>query len=615
MPTDLLVVDDEAALCAALKRFFESRGCRVATAMTADDALRQLSGLPAAVVLLDLKLPDASGLELLSRMKAADPGIRVVVISGLADEQTVQQAKSLGANDYLTKPFDFGACWYAAMGIETVNVRETEPTAEALSRVPADVAHHYRLVPLRVEEDALVAAMDNPLDIQALDELRTVLGCQVKPLAAVGTDIEEAIRRWYGVGADVSGRTGAAIAAVTASQAAPPTEEAGIVKLINDLIRHAYHSRASDLHVGRGTEGAWIRERIDGMLYDVPVAAQLSDLYENIVSRFKVMARLNIAEHRLPQDGRIVFSDGDVRLDLRVSVLPTPHGESLVIRLLEPSQVFRLDQLGMTDEQLRRVGTILDRPTGLLLVTGPTGSGKTTTLYAFLSRLNTGQANIVTIEDPIEHELPRLTQVQIQPKIGLTFAAGLRSMLRHDPDIIMVGEIRDQETASLAVRAALTGHLVLSTLHTNDAASGFTRLLDLGIEPFLLASTVAGVLSQRLIRVLCRQCRQPVRESAAVLGEKGIVGVPDSGQLPVWQALGCRYCRQTGYHGRTGVFELLSVDHQIRALLARHATDSDVRQAFQLQRSPTLWQASLQKLTDGTTCPEELLRVLPRELE
>ncbi len=617
MPKELLVVDDEPSVCAALKALFEGRGFRVTTASTAQAALEQLQQTSAEVVLLDLRLPDGSGLDLLSQMKHRVPTLRVIVISGMGDQDTIHEALERGASDFLTKPFDFARCFYTAMGIESVDLAAVEPDADAMARMPVQAAQQYQAVPLRFQNGVLAIGLSDPLDVQLLDEIQTVLGCPVKPSAVIAGSIPETIRRCYGVGAGVTSRaTAPAKTPPSLADASPrgPEEAAGIVQLINQLIAHAHANRASDLHVGIGAKGPWIQERVDGILYDVPVSPQLGTLYTSMVSRMKVMATLDIAEHRLPQDGRIWFDHEKTKLDLRISVLPTLHGESLVIRLLEPSQILQLDQLGLTKPQLVQLAALLTKPTGLILVTGPTGSGKSTSLYAFLSKLNTGKTSIVTIEDPIEHELPKVTQIQVQPKIGLGFATGLRSMLRHDPDIVMVGEIRDEETANLAVSAALTGHLVLSTLHTNDAASGITRLFDLGIEPFLLCSTLSGILSQRLIRVLCGECRESVQADAGSLGALGISTPPKSGPVQLWKGKGCKTCHGTGYYGRTGVFELLPVDHHVRSLLIKRTSSAQIRQSAIAQGMSSLWQSGWQKMQAGQTSLEELVRVLPQEL-
>ena len=616
MAKGLLIIDDEPRIARSLQPFFEERGFRVTAAANAQAALEHLRDSSADVVLLDLVLPDCPGLELLSRLKRELPHLRVIVISALTDEQTIQEARERGASDYLTKPFDFDRCFYAAMGIETVDLSTVEPDAAAIARVPVRIAQQYRIVPLSVHEDTIELATDNPLDVRALDELRLLLGCEIRPVAVIAGDLADTIRRCYGVGAGVT-QPGIRPEPSSDAAAAEPVDADGstVAGLINELIERAYSDRASDLHLGVGAQGPWIQERIDGILYGVPVSPQLGSLYTSLISRFKVLANLDIAERRLPQDGRIWFAHGSTRLDLRISILPTLHGENLVLRLLEPSQILRLEQLGFHDDQLSQIHGILDKPTGLLLVSGPTGSGKSTSLYAFLSKLNTGKHHIITIEDPIEHELQGLTQIQVQPKIGLTFATGLRSILRHDPDIIMVGEIRDEETANLAIRAALTGHLVLATIHTNDASSAITRLMDLGIEPFLLCSTLSGILSQRLIRLLCQQCRQQTKIDGAALGAMGLNIPAEAASAKLWGSQGCTQCRMTGYQGRTGVFELLVVDHRIRSLMIKRTPAVQIRQSAMAQGMRSLWQSGWQKIQAGHTSLEELIRVLPPSLQ
>ncbi len=620
MPKELLVVDDELEISSVLKAFFEQKGFHVSTAATAQAALDQVSHRPTEVILLDVRLPDASGLDVLSRIKSEAPNTRVIMISGYADQSTMDEARRRGAHEFFAKPFDFTACFYAAMGFDTVNLSDVLPRAEALARMSVSVARQYQALPIRWEHEVLDLAMADPLDTSRLDELRMLLGCQLKPFAAVNGDMLEAIHRYYGVGAGVAAHGETEAEPVVASGRAAltgPAESAGdtgIVRLVNELLQHARANRATDLHLGVGLQGPWIRERIDGVLYDVAVASQFAQLYSSVVSRIKVMANLDISEHRVPQDGRIWFEQDRTRLDLRISVLPSLHGESLAIRLLEPELSLQLSDLGLADAQGALLKPMLAKPTGMLLVTGPTGSGKSTTLYAFLSMLAGRRVNIVTIEDPVEHELPGVTQIPVQPKVGLTFATGLRSMLRHDPDIIMVGEIRDQETASLAVRAALTGHLVLSTLHTNDASSGITRLLDLGVEPFLLCSTLTGILSQRLVRLLCPKCRATVQATPASLAAMGLVVPEEPSVIEVARAQGCKACRQTGYHGRTGVFELLQIDHHVRSLMIKGASSAQIRQSAIAKGMVTLSRASWQKVCAGVTSLEEILRVFPPEV-
>ncbi|MBI2174869.1 MAG: Flp pilus assembly complex ATPase component TadA [Candidatus Omnitrophica bacterium] len=612
----VLVVEDQVKLSEALKAFLEDKGLHVVITATVKAALEYLRDNEVGIVFLDLRLPDGSGLEVLSHLSLLQQRPRIIVISALNDSQTMGEAFERGADEYLTKPFDFAQCFYAAMGLKTVDLTNAVIDPELLQRVPASVAQRYQVIPLALHEGILHLAMADPLDVQRLDELKVILGCDFLPVAVIGGKLSDSIRQSYGMGAEVTHRVrhSKPSSAIKPASGDVQEESEGIVWLVNQMVHHAYTNRATDLHLGVGPEGPWIRERIDGILYAVPAAPQFRELYASVISRIKVMANLDIAEHRLPQDGRILFERSGIKLDLRVSVLPTPRGESLAIRLLEPARMFQIAQLGFTPDQQERLLTLLNKPTGLLLVTGPTGSGKTTSLYAFLTQLNTGRVNIVTIEDPVEHELSGLTQIQVHSKTGLTFATGLRSVLRHDPDIVMVGEIRDQETANLAVRAALTGHLVLSTLHTNDAASGITRLMDLGIEPFLLCSTLIGILSQRLMRQLCEECRTLSSVDPVTLTQMGLSVPASMATVPLGHARGCRKCQATGYHGRAGVFELLVMDHHIRSLILKHTASTQIRQSAVSRGMLTLWQSGWQLVGKGETSLEELIRVVPPEL-
>jgi len=621
MMKELLVVDDEPRLCVALKAFFEEKGFHVTTATTAQAALEQVRQVPAEVVLLDLRLPDGSGLDILSRLKDARPGLRVVVISGVSDSQAIDEALQRGASSYLTKPFDFDQCFYAALGIETVDLTTAQPDPAAIARIPEDIARQYQVVPLRYTDGVLHVATGEPLQTERLGELHLRLECEVQPVAVARGEIEEALRYCYGRSGKKAPRPRPEAASSASSwPVAPHREEAeadrsSVSQLVKDLIQHAYANRATDLHLGVSAQGPWVRERIDSALYTMPVDSRLRALYPHLVAHLKVMANLDVAEHRLPQDGRVWFELGATQLDLCISVLPTPAGEHIAIRLLGPSSVLRVEQLGLDEEQGRQLEALLTRPAGLLLVAGPAGSGKSTTLYAFLSRFNTGRLNIVTIEHPIEHELSGVTQLQVQPKVGLTFANGLRAAMRHDPNLIMVGEIADQEIAALAVGAASTGHLVLAGMHTNQAASAVTRLLDLDVEPFALCSALSGVLSQRLVRRLCNQCRHATPVDAAALTAMGITPPgPASGSLKVWGAKGCKQCRGTGYYGRTAVFELLTVDQHLRSLIIKRTSTAQLRQSAISRGMTTLWQSAWQQMQAGHTSLEELSRVLPPEL-
>lgn len=613
MKKELLVVDDEPVICKALSALFIERGFNVTTAATAREALEALQRVQADVVLLDLKLPDGSGLDVLTELKAKFPHLRVIVISALADPDTIQEVFHRGASDYLAKPFDFGRCFYTAMGIETVEVASAHPEPEALSRVPAALALKHRVLPLRWADQTLRLAMADPLDLQQVEALRAQLGCDISPLAAIGPGLLEMIHQCYDPAAPPELEEARPSQPPRHREAATSLEPASdAARLAHDLIRQARAHRATDLHLGIGPQGRpWVRERIDGVLTEIPAAPAVRELYAPCLSYLKTLAHLDATEHNAPQEGRGSLElDGD-RVNLLICVLPTGHGEHVAIRLCSPDAALRLEQLGLSEEVLRRLTSLLARRSGLCLVTGPTGCGASTTLYACLAALNTGGSQLVTIEEQIEQDLPGLTQVQVQPGAGLTYAAGLASILRHDPNIVMVGELQDRDTARLAVRAALTGRLVLAGLHTHDAARAITRLLDLGIEPFFLCSTVSGILSQRLLRRLCPGCREPAQVDPAALAPLGVTAPKSLERVRLWRGRGCAACRKSGYQGMTGIFELLSIDHHIRSLIIKGTSSAQIRQSAASRGMVSLLHAGWQAVMAGETSLEELLRVFP----
>jgi len=493
-----------------------------------------------------------------------------------------------------------------------VKLKDVQVDVQAIKKVPAKLASHYKFLPLFVDEGVLQIAIANPFDVQVLDELKLLLDCDIKPILAASKDIQEAIQRYYGVGAsavedllDVGGTaSGSATARVTEDLTARG-DEASISAFVNQLILQAVKDRATDIHFEPFETFMRIRERVDGILYEMPIPQDLVRLHQAVISRIKVMAQLDIAEKRLPQDGRIkVRIDGE-ELDLRVSILPTSYGEGADIRILSSAMLYSLQQLGLAEDHLTILSQLIDRPHGIVFVTGPTGSGKTTTLYACLTKLNSPDRKIITIEDPIEYQIAGITQIQVHPKIGLSFAQGLRSMLRHDPDIMMVGEVRDPETAEITIRSALTGHLVFSTLHTNDAAGGVTRLLDMGIEPFLVASSVLCFIAQRLVRVICPACRYEVPADVALREQFGHSTLPSQ----LMRGRGCPSCKGTGFKGRTAIYEFLVVDETVHQLILQRASSYDITRAAVRIGMRTLRQDGWLKITHGFTTPEEVLRV------
>ncbi len=476
-------------------------------------------------------------------------------------------------------------------------------------RVATSFLRTSRVLPLADGADAVAVAMADPLDRYAVEALELLLEKPVARWVAVPADLDRQIERLYG-----DGTAAAAPGAVDAVDSADierlkdMASEVPVVRLVNQMIAEAVAARASDIHIEPQEGELRLRLRIDGMLR--PVKAPPAALHAGIVSRIKIMASLNIVERRLPQDGRCKVNVQGREIDIRVSCVPAMHGESVALRILDKASApLDLDRLGFDAVLLDRLRDLLDRATGILLVTGPTGSGKTTTLYAALQRLNTAERKIVTVEDPIEYQLPGVNQIQVRPRIGLGFANILRSVLRHDPDVIMIGEIRDLETARIAMQASLTGHLVLSTLHTNSAAGAVTRLADMGVEPYLITSTVRGIVAQRLLRTLCAACREAYEAPPEMLRALGIEH-PASDPAPSFQrAPGCAKCGETGYDGRTGVSEMLTMSETIRALVLDRADALDIERVACAEGMQSMRLDGLGKVRAGVTTVEEVLRV------
>jgi general secretion pathway protein E len=451
-----------------------------------------------------------------------------------------------------------------------------------------------------------------------LDDLRLILGCrEVRAVLTSEQEVLRAINRFYERGGETPEEMVQSLDAESSDRILHELEEtedllevsdeAPVIRLVNLILFQAVKERASDIHIEPFQKELKVRYRIDGILYNrltPPKRYQPA-----IVSRLKVMAKLDIAEKRLPQDGRLPIKIADKDIDIRVSVIPTTFGERIVLRLLNKSSAhFGLEEIGLSPEHLKVLEGLIQRPNGILFVTGPTGSGKTTTLYAALSRINSSDKNIVTIEDPVEYQLFGIAQIQVNPKIGLTFANGLRSILRHDPDVVLVGEVRDPETAEIAIQAAMTGHLVFSTLHTNDAASAVTRLLDMGIEPFRIASVVRAVAAQRLVRVLCPDCKEAFSPEAEILRDTGVLPAELRGKR-IYRAKGCPACAGTGYLGRTGIYEVMLVSEPIRHLIMRKADSATIaRQALE-EGMKMLRHDGAEKVLAGVTALEELVRV------
>jgi type IV pilus assembly protein PilB len=499
------------------------------------------------------------------------------------------------------------------LGLEYVNLKATTVPEDVLTILPEDLIRLYQVVPIRKEGEALVLGMVDPLDVVALDDLRRRTGRDLIPAVVTQEGFEYVANQYPALGSSLD-QVIQEIRPADVGEEEPAldrlreaVEDAPIVRLVNLMLVQAVRQGASDIHVEPQENHLRIRYRIDGTLYNVMTAPR--HVQAATVSRIKIMAAMNIAERRLPQDGRIELRVDGREIDLRVSTIPTVFGEKVVLRILDKGTArVGIDRLGLLPDDLPRFEAMICKPYGIILVTGPTGSGKTTTLYAVLNRLNRPEVNIITIEDPVEYQLPGISQVQINPKAGLTFATGLRSFLRQDPDIIMVGEIRDEETARIAIHAALTGHLVLSTLHTNDAPGAVVRLIDMGIEPFLAASSVIGVVAQRLVRTLCPHCREPYTPPPEVVERYGL-GDPAAPPV-VYRARGCELCNQIGYRGRVGLFEIMTVDDELRALVVKQASSDVIKRTAIARGMRTLAQDGVAKVLAGQTSLEEMLRVV-----
>ncbi len=493
-------------------------------------------------------------------------------------------------------------------------LEDLEPDREVLGLFPARLLLKEELLPLRRVDGVIEVATSRLFATQGLDALRQLTGLRLRPVLAPGEAIQREMKKRLGVGADTIGtlEEEKPFEVVDEGQLEDTdldsaAEDASIIKFVNQVLRDAIELRASDIHLEPFEDEFRIRYRIDGVLQEVPVPAQLKRFQPAIVSRVKILSHLNIAEKRLPQDGRIKIRIDDAEVDIRVSVIPMLHGEAVVMRLLRQNAALRgMAELGMAPREQACFRRVLQLPHGIVLVTGPTGSGKTTTLYTALNEINDAQRKIITIEDPVEYQLKGVNQIQVNEKAGLTFARGLRSILRHDPDVILVGEIRDRETAQIAVQASLTGHLVFSTLHTNDAPGAVTRLVDMGVEPYLVASSLEAVIAQRLVRVLCRHCKQP-DTSPTAQAFKAQVDIPPN--AVIYRAVGCRECRQTGFYDRHAIFEWMEIDNEIRQLVLQRASSDQIREAARRAGMVTLAEDGWRLVRLGITTVEEVLSV------
>ncbi len=515
----------------------------------------------------------------------------------------------------LVKEQDLVAALASQIGLRFVDLSDSQVDATASAMLPEQVARKYRALPIGYEEDKLVVAMADPANLFALDDIRTITGMDVQPVVATAADIEAAIRKYSHFDESVETVVSEASAAAEDDVlelerlAQSAVDEGPIVKMVNLLITQAIGDRASDIHIEPSERDVRIRYRVDGVLHEVMRSPK--NVQAGLISRLKVMADINIAERRVPQDGRISLTVGGKSVDLRVATLPTVYGEKVVIRVLDKSSVLlRLEDLGFLEEAYKSFEGAFTKPYGAILVTGPTGSGKSTTLYATLNQINSPERNIITVEDPVEYRLAGINQVQVNNRAGLTFASALRSILRADPDVVLIGEVRDRETAVIAIEAALTGHLVLTTLHTNDAPSSLPRLVEMGVEPYLAASAIDCVVAQRLLRKLCMKCKEAYKPDKAELEQAGYPEFlwEDIGEL--YRPVGCSACAKTGFRGRLGIYEIMPVSEDIERMVVERASSDEIKRSAAGDGMIQLREDGLEKVRTGVTSIQEVLRVV-----
>ena len=503
------------------------------------------------------------------------------------------------------------------MNLNYQRLKELEVEPDILDIVPPKTIFQYNIIPIREEKNALICATSDPFTSGLIDGVQLATARRVRILLSPIDDITEAARKFYGVGAETLDQMMENNELdfdeendLSKQDLSDLDQEASVVKFVNQVIWEAYKDRSTDIHIEPLESDLRIRYRIDGVLRETPMPPYLKRFQSSVISRIKVMANMDIAEKRLPQDGRISIRIRGEEIDVRVSTMPTVYGESVSLRLLmRGGSLISMSDLGLNQKDSDLLTRMINRPHGILLVTGPTGSGKSTSLYAWLHTINSTDKRIMSAEDPIEYEMKGVNQVQMRPEIGLNFSSALRTFLRQDPDVIMVGEIRDRDTAEIAIRAALTGHLVFSTIHTNDSASTITRLLDMGIEPFLVSSSVEGIVAQRLIRRLCKKCRRPVNLDQGFLKEHGFPIEKLAPINPIYEAVGCDECRGTGYKGRSAIFEIMPITDEVRPLVVANATASSIKQAALNAGMKTLRQDGWDKVLQGVTTVDEIIRV------
>jgi len=490
-------------------------------------------------------------------------------------------------------------------------LRDIDIPEDVIKAVPVKFVWHYKFMPLAIKDNILTLAISDPLEIWSTEDIKLLLGYGTDVVLTPSSEVLEAIHKYYGVGAETVQRILEEKGPEEKKEDSAGTKVediektaggASVIKLVDQIFMSAIKSKATDIHLEAFHDKIKIRCRVDGILYDLALPSEIKQLYPAMVSRIKIISGLDVVEKRIPQDGRVKIKFHGSEIDLRISVIPVSRGENIVIRILPSEMVYDINELGFLEDDLEKVKTIIHMPIGVIFLAGPTGSGKTTTLYTCLNEIKSADTKIITIEDPMEYEMDDVMQIQILPKVGLTFASALRSILRHDPDIIMIGEVRDKETAELSVRSALTGHLIFSTIHTNDATSGVARLVDMGIEPFLLVSAVKTFIAQRLVRIICDKCKE----------EHSMEGISQAQRIPIkkhYKGKGCEACRYTGYKGRTAIHEVFLLDKEIQEMVLKGASSQELRRKAKENGMRTLRENGWIKVEKGITSIEEVLRV------
>ena len=620
--SSILIVDDDLGMCETLSDILEDKGYTVGTAHDGRSAIQIMRESPFGLILIDIMMPGMNGVEALQEIKTINPQAMTIIMTGHSQlEGMVSDALWSGVDGVLYKPFDVDTVidlverkTREQVDLPIIDLKRYHPDPDAIRMVPEELARKYHLLPLRVDNGYLVVAMADPTNLYAIEDLRVKTSLNIKPLRASSDDIEQSLGLHYQNANEIERQIqriqpgeGAQNKQESERVSADSVAHTPIARAVELMVRQAVKDMASDIHVEPQEKSLRVRYRIDGVLHEamsLPLRVHMP-----MISRIKVLANLNIAERRRPQDGQFSISIGNVSVDIRVATINTTHGEMAVMRVLDKSvSVRQLPELGFLSDMEEQYRQLLHSPWGIILVAGPTGSGKSSTLYASLNQLDKNENKIITIEDPVEYRFDGITQVQVNSQAGITFASGLRSAMRLDPDIILVGEIRDQETARTAVQASLTGHLVFSTIHANDAVGAILRLVDLGVEPFLVTSSLLGVLSQRLLRRVCSHCGQ-MRDADAI-ERAAVEQVMGDSPEQFNYGVGCNHCAETGYRGRVGVFELLRMNDELRRMVLRNANTDEIRQTAIDGGMCTLLRDGMLKAQTGTTTPHEVLKNL-----